>query len=298
MLPNQNLSPITDATDSVAEQLPGPEQQVGPQPEFLPSVELPLLNDPMGYGFQCWGGITLSGLIYSLAINVLFSTWALLALVFSGATQFLSALEVLFAFVGFSVAGFFIALLAAGIGGAVCVVLLWAVNLSLGKSIPRRICAISAAGLTGFMTLSAAIVVNADEMKPDAIALAFLAGPMLATLVMTLFVGYYIDRCGIFYEGVGIQSGTRLRIKIRHLLAITGWGAFVFAFANLLGMIHLSMLAMGWVILQTFVVGIEHYLKKWREWRFERRTKDRELEPLAPSPIYVTIEHSKSEPMF
>ena len=254
----------------------------------LPDVELPLLNDPMGYGYQSWAAIVASGVFYGVIAAVITTVGIVTISTYQGlgVNGFLWSL--IFGLIGCTISSVVIALLLGGVVGAFCVILFWSINLSLGKSIPRRICALCAGGLTGYMSLTAIVWANGNWDEFLVMFLMILFGPVLATILMTMLVGFFIDRYGAFYDAVGNQTVVRLRINIRHLLAATVWGAAVFAVANLAGRMEISVLAMAWIVLQVPILIAEHYCSKWRTHRREQRMqkwKRFEIESIAKGDV-------------
>ena len=172
----------------------------------LPDVELPLLNDPMGYGYQSWAAIVASGVFYGVIAAVITTVGIVTISTYQGlgVNGFLWSL--IFGLIGCTISSVVIALLLGGVVGAFCVILFWSINLSLGKSIPRRICALCAGGLTGYMSLTAIVWANGNWDEFLVMFLMILFGPVLATILMTMLVGFFIDRYGAFYDVVALSG--------------------------------------------------------------------------------------------
>ena len=189
-------------------------------------------------------GIMLAGAMYPIAIIIVTGLFAM------GSAPSSSDMV---AVVIFSVIGFLLGGMLSSITGTIAVFLIYLINKSLADPLSRETAALSAGSLAGYIPTAWVLFVTGSASWIEITTAGFF-GPILAMLM-----GAYGASRSAKAFGPGPffppHASRRYRLSIWHLLIGTTWVACIFGLANYFGGLEFAYAVVGWIVLQTILVG-------------------------------------------
>lgn len=203
-------------------------------------------------------GIALAGAVYPFVVGCLV---AFCTFLFTGSNDPASVIIVAAVF---SVIGGLCGFVIAGIVGGLAVLLVMAINRSLGYPLDARSATISAGSLAGYASTVWILftpVVGTDLIEA---AIKVVLGPILAMTMGAIGAARASSKFGGYDFSVASQR-RKQRISILHLMVATAWIAAALAIVNSFGGAEFAFAIVGWFVLQAFMLGFISTVRKIRK---------------------------------
>ena len=202
-------------------------------------------------------GIAMAGAVYPFVVSLV----AFCSILFTGIIDPVSGIIFVAAF---SIIGGLCGFVIAGIVGGLAVLLVMAINRSLGYPLDARSATISAGSLAGYASMVWILftpIVGTDLVEA---AIKVIVGPILAMTMGAIGAARASSKFGWYDFSVASQR-RKQRISILHLMVATAWIAVALAIVNSFGGSAFAFAVIGWFVLQAFMLGFISAVRKMRK---------------------------------
>jgi hypothetical protein len=209
-------------------------------------------------------GIVLAGFLYPTVLMVIFGVFGFFTSPIPGPNEILTLVGGIF-FIG-GIVGALYAMLT----GWMAVILIWAMNKSLGNPFDRQTAAISVGSLAGYTAAIGSMYHLVFVVTTSSLFLMVFLGPFLA-ISMGAFGANWSSQ-HLSYQGpLKTDSKRPVKLSIRHLMVGTTWIAATFALANAFGDFGFAVAVAGWFVLNGILLGC---VKLYRSFKNKRAATD------------------------
>lgn len=220
----------------------------------------PCDDEQFKYVITSWIGIVIGGVLYPLVLYVILMGWFAISegLPKMTVADLPTVFLIVLVYILFAAAS---GALISGFTGIASILLVTAVNATLGNPLTRRIAVITAGSLAGFIPTAwvfFGMAMHSTAFSSSQIRQYFMIGffgPVLAML-MGAWGGYW------YYTKYTETSVTYMpvrrkphRLTIIHLFAATTWVAAMFGFINLTGGMYFAISVVAWFFLNLLLLG-------------------------------------------